>query len=71
MTALAQPAPRPTKAITELKTEGDEQVYITQAAAAMAKDERTFARLREFLEGEPTTWQRFKAFFGAPVGGGK
>ena len=70
--ALTTPAPRPTKAITELRTEGDEQEYIVQAAAAMAKDESTFRRLREFLEGEPTFWQRIKNFFGgSPAGGGK
>lgn len=71
MQALTTPAPRPTLKIDELRTEGDEQQYIIQAAAAMAKDEGTFQRLRELLADDPGFWQRLKAAFGAPAGGGK
>lgn len=69
--ALTTPAPRPTKPIQDLRTERDEQDYILEAHAAMAKDERTFQRLRELFESDPTWWERVKAFFGGPAGGGK
>lgn len=69
--ALTTPAPRPTKKIDELRTERDEQDFIIESNAAMAKDEGTFQRLRELLEGEPTWWEKIKRYFGGPAGGGE
>jgi hypothetical protein len=71
--ALTEPAPRPSKEITELRTEEDEQQFIVESNATMAKDEDKFARLRAYLLREPaSTWQRLKdKVFGGPAGGGK
>lgn len=66
--ALTEPAPRPSKAIDELRTEEDETDFVIQADAAMAKDAEQFAQLRAYLtKKQQTLWQKL---FGRPAGGG-
>jgi hypothetical protein len=66
--ALTEPAPRPSKAIDELRTEEDESQFVIEADATMAKDEAQFARLRAYLTQKPRTW--WQKMFGRPAGGG-
>lgn len=64
------PAKGTTKKITELRTEGDEQQYIVEAHAKMAKDDENFARLREYLTRKPKRWWQ-RLWGGGPAGGGR
>ena len=60
--ALTEPTPGPTKAIDELRTEGDEVVFIIESNAALHKANADKARIRE-LTRPKTVWERIKGIF--------
>lgn len=62
--ALTEPTPGPTKAIDELKTEGDERDFVIQSNAALHKANADKARIRALVVPKPSLWQRFRNLFG-------
>jgi hypothetical protein len=72
--ALTEPAKGTTKKIEELRSEGDEQQFIVEANATMAKDRQDKLRLREYLMRETGSWLariKKRLWGGGPAGGGR